>query len=116
MQFTNFEPTRNVEDFHLAAFAYYDGLEVIDRLKPGTTVELLGEPSNPHDPEAVAIFFEGKKLGYVPMNKNSLISRLIYFGHGEILEAKIQMSNTENHPDRQFRVVVKLKDKRSHSK
>lgn len=26
MTFTSFEPTRNVQDFHLAAFAYYDGL------------------------------------------------------------------------------------------
>ena len=70
------------------------------------------EPSNPHDSEAVAIFYQGTKLGYIPSDKNSLISRLIYFGHGDILEARIQMSNTENHPDRQFLVVVKLKDNR----
>ncbi|HEL2203131.1 TPA: HIRAN domain-containing protein [Streptococcus suis] len=95
MTFTSFEPTRNVQDFHLAAFAYYDGLDVIDQLKPGTPVQLVGEPSNPHDSEAVAIFYQGTKLGYIP-----------------ILEARIQMSNTENHPDRQFRVVVKLKDNR----
>ncbi len=112
MTFTSFEPTRNVQDFHLAAFAYYDGLDVIDQLKPGTPVQLVGEPSNPHDSEAVAIFYQGTKLGYIPSDKNSLISRLIYFGHGDILEARIQMSNTENHPDRQFRVVVKLKDNR----
>ncbi len=109
MTFTSFEPTRNVQDFHLAAFAYYDGLDVIDQLKPGTPVQLVGEPSNPHDSEAVAIFYQDTKLGYIPSDKNSLISRLIYFGHGDILEARIQMSNTENHPDRQFRVVVKLK-------
>ncbi|NQM30115.1 restriction endonuclease [Streptococcus suis] len=85
---------------------------MIDQLKPGTPVELVGEPSNPHDSEAVAIFYQGTKLGYISSDKNSLISRLIYFGHGDILEARIQMSNTENHPDRQFRVVVKLKDNR----
>lgn len=112
MTFATFEPSRNIADFHLAAFAYYDGLDVIDQLKPGTPVQLIGEPSNPHDAEAVVISYEGTKLGYVPTNKNSLISRLIYFGHGDILEARIQMSNTENHPDRQFRVVVKLKDNR----
>lgn len=85
---------------------------MIDQLKPGTPVELVGEPSNPHDSEAVAIFYQGTKLGYIPSDKKTLISRLIYFGHGDILEARIQMSNTENHPDRQFRVVVKLKDNR----
>lgn len=110
MTFAPFEPTRNVEDFHLAAFAYYDGLED-DQLKPGTPVDLVGEPTNPHDSEAVAIYFQGTKLGYVPSAKNSLISRFIYLDT-EIPEARIQMSNTKNHPDRQFRVVVKLKDKR----
>jgi hypothetical protein len=30
MTYTSFEPTRNVQHFHLAAFAYYDGLDVID--------------------------------------------------------------------------------------
>lgn len=30
MTYTTFEPTRNVQHFHLAAFAYYDGLDVID--------------------------------------------------------------------------------------
>ena len=113
MEFSTFEPSRHIEDFHLAAFAYYDGLEVIDDLKPGTAVALIAEPSNPYDSEAVAIYYSGKKLGYVPATKNSLISKLLYFGYHDILEAHIQMSNTENHPDRQFRVVVKLKDRRS---
>lgn len=30
MTFTSFEPTRNVQHFHLAAFAYYYRLDVID--------------------------------------------------------------------------------------
>lgn len=30
MTYTSFEPTRNVQHFHLAVFAYYDGLYVID--------------------------------------------------------------------------------------
>lgn len=30
MTYTSFEPTRNVQHFHLAAFACYDGLDVID--------------------------------------------------------------------------------------
>lgn len=112
MTFAHFEPSRNVEDFHLAAFTYYDGLEVIDDLLPGTLVDLLAEPTNPYDSEAVAVFFQGKKLGYLPKDKNSLISRMIFYGHGDILEARIQMVDLTAHPERQFRVVVKFKDKR----
>ncbi|MET3558775.1 hypothetical protein ABID29_001903 [Streptococcus rupicaprae] len=113
MTFTSYEPSRNVEDFHLAAFNYYDGLEVVDQLKPGTYVDLLAEPTNPYDSEAVAIFYQGKKLGYIPKDRNTLISRMLYYGHGDILEARVQMVDLTVHPERQLRVVVKFKDSRS---
>lgn len=112
MTFANYEPSRNVEDFHLAAFAYYDGLDVLDQLQPGTAVDLMAEPTNPYDSEAVAIFYQGKKLGYIPKDRNTLISRMLFYGHGDILEARIQMVDLTVHPERQLRVVVKFKDKR----
>lgn len=112
MTFASFEPSRHLTDFHLAAFAYYDGLDVINELQHGTVVDLLAEPTNMHDPDAVAIFYQGTKLGYIPSAKNSLISSLIYYGHGDILEARIQSVDLAAHPERQFRVVVKLKDNR----
>ena len=37
---------------------------------------------------------------------------LLDYGYGDILEARIQYANVENHPERQFRVVVKIKDNR----
>lgn len=113
MTFTGYEPSRNVEDFHLAAFAYYDGLEVVNQLKPGTFLNLLAEPTNPYDSEAVAIFYQGKKLGYIPKDRNTLISRMMFYGHSDILEARVQMVDLTVHPERQLRVVVKFKDKRS---
>ncbi|MGV2999995.1 restriction endonuclease [Streptococcus suis] len=112
MTFANFEPTRHVEDFHLAGFAYYDGLDVIDELKLGTSLQMLAEPTNPYDSEAVVILYQGKKLGYIPKHKNSLISRMLFYGHGDILEARVQMIDLTEHPDRQLRVVVKFKDNR----
>lgn len=112
MTFTDYEPSRNVEDFHLAAFAYYDGLEVVDQLKPGTYLDLLAEPTNPYDSEAVAIFYQGKKLGYIPKDRNTLISRMMFYGNGDLLEARVQMVDLTVHPERQLRVVVKFKDNR----
>lgn len=112
MTFASFEPSRHIADFHLAGFAYYDGLDVIDELTTGTTVDLLAEPTNPYDYEAVAIFYKDKKLGYIPKDKNSLISRMLFYGHGDLLEARIQMVDLTVHPERQLRVGVKLKDNR----
>lgn len=107
-----FERSRHLVDFHLAGFAYHDGLEVIEELTLGKSVSLVAEPDNPHDPNAVAVFFQGHKLGYVPSGKNERLSQLLYFGYEDIFEARIQYVNMESHPERQFRVVVKLKDAR----
>jgi hypothetical protein len=97
-----YERSRNLLDCHIAGFTYYNGLDVIDQLKPGTPVKLKSEPENPHDPDAVAIYFEDAKLGYVPQAKNSIVSSLLYFGHDGILEAKINFHNPEANTENQF--------------
>ena len=107
-----YEKSRNFLDCHVAGFAYYDGLDVIDQLLPGTLVTLESEPDNPYDPEAVAIYFGKTKLGYIPKAKNASISSLLYFGHDTIFEARICSRNLENDPERQFRIVIKLVDNR----
>ena len=58
------------------------------------------------------IYFKDIKLGYVPSAKNILLSNLLYYGHSAIFESRIQFVNKESHPERQFRVVVKIKDNR----
>jgi hypothetical protein len=107
-----YERSRNLLDCHIAGFTYYDGLDVIDQLKLGAAVTLKSESENPHDPNAVAIYFEDTKLGYVPKYKNADVSNLLYFGHGDILSARINSVNPEAEPERQFRIVIKLKDNR----
>lgn len=37
---------------------------------------------------------------------------MLFYGHSDIFEAKIQATNLDNHPERQFRVVVRVKDVR----
>lgn len=112
IQSFTYEKSRYLMDFHIAGFAYYDGLDVIEELTLGKSVQLVCEPDNPYDPEAVAIYYEDKKIGYVPKDKNDLLSKLLYFGHANIFEARIQYINKETHPERQFRVVVKIADGR----
>lgn len=108
----SFEPSKHFLDFHLSGFTYYDGLDVVDELSLGKPVQLMVEPDNPYDPEAVAIYYKDKKLGYVPKDKNTLLSKFLYFGHGDVFEARIQFIDMEQHPERQFRVVVKIRDNR----
>ncbi|MGX7086995.1 HIRAN domain-containing protein [Gemelliphila palaticanis] len=107
-----YEPSRHIMDFHIAGFTYYEGIDVIDELSLGVSVDLFAESDNPYDPESIAIYYKNKKIGYVPKDKNSLISKYLYFGHNEIFESKIQYVNKEEHPERQIRVVLKIKDNR----
>lgn len=107
-----YEKSRYLLDCHVAGFAYYDGLDVIKKLELGAPVTLKPEPENPYDPDAVAIYFEKAKLGYMPQAKNGYISNLLYFGYGDIVEAKISSHKPDAHPENQFRIVIKLKDNR----
>ena len=108
-----YEPTRNISDFHIAGFAYYEGWDVYDELKVGTKVELRCEPYNPYDPDAVAIYYGDAKIGFVPKGKNSEFFTYLYFGHDDLFEAFISTVDDDVHPERQFRVVVRVNDKRS---
>ena len=107
-----YEKSRNLQDCHIAGFTYYNGLDVIHELEPGVSVNLQSEPDNPYDPDAVAIYFGEVKLGYIPRVKNNLISNLLYFGYGDIMEARINSYNPTAGPENQYRIVVKLKDHR----
>lgn len=112
MSFIEFQPSQHLMDFHLAGFAYGEGLDVIDELKLGQEVQLAHEVHNPHDPQAIAVLYQGRKIGYVPSAKNDILYSLIYFGHGHILRARIQMVDPQTHPERQFRVAIFIADHR----
>ena len=107
-----YERSRHFINCHIAGFTYYDGLDVINDLEIGTPVSLKADPENPYDSNAVALYLNDTKLGYVPREKNSYLSDILYFGHGDILEAKISQRNLEADTERQFRITVKIKDNR----
>ena len=64
-----YEPSRVLLSFHIAGFQYTDGALVLGDLKAGDKLTLCAERDNPHDPEAVAIYYGKTKLGYVPGNE-----------------------------------------------
>ena len=107
-----FERSRNILECHIAGFTYYDGLDVIENLKLGTPVTLKSELDNPYDPNAVAVYYEDTKLGFIPRAKNHTISQLLYLGYDDLFEVKINCCHPEENPENQFRIVVKIKDKR----
>ena len=70
-------PPLMLNRFFVAGFQYHDGARVLPYLKPGQDLDLVAEPSNPHDRFAVAVLWQGSKLGYVPRTDNKHLSRLL---------------------------------------
>ncbi|MEY4594063.1 MAG: hypothetical protein RIQ47_473 [Bacteroidota bacterium] len=70
-----------VLECHIAGTSYLDLQEVEPLLTVDDKFFLLREPDNPHDTFAVAIYTSKKvKLGYLPMNKNESVARLLDAG------------------------------------
>ena len=92
----------------LAGFRHYDGAEVLRDLKPGARLELVREPDNPYDANAVRVEWRGVKLGYVPRRDNAAVARQM--DRGAALEARLAglRENRNRSVQLEFEVVAPL--------
>ncbi|MCL1969149.1 MAG: HIRAN domain-containing protein [Bacteroidetes bacterium] len=102
---------RHFSTFHIAGFTYYNGVDLFENLKIGTQLSLKAEPENAFDPNAVAIYYQEEKLGFVPRDENPLLRKFLNLGYTDLFEIKISQVSPETHPEKQIRVVVRIKEK-----
>jgi hypothetical protein len=102
---------RHFSNFSLAGFTYYDGIEVFQELKVGTLLTMKAEPENKYDPNAVAIYYGDKKLGFIPKEENKLIFQFLTLGHTDLFETRINRISPESHPEKQVGVLVRINEK-----
>ena len=102
---------RHFTTFHIAGFTYYNGVDVFENLKIGAQLKLKAEPENPFDPNAVAIYYQEEKLGFVPKDENEMLRKFLNLGYTDLFEAKISQVSPDAHPEKQIRVVVRIIDK-----
>lgn len=79
-------------------------------LQPGTPVKLVREPNNPKDTNAVAVYVDSTRIGYVPMKQNAVLAQFIdaegrpplamdsITGAGRIIEGKFVRSPKSGFP------------------
>ncbi len=67
------------KSFPVAGISYYEALFIIEQIKPGDKLILKPE-GNIYDEHAVEIFYNDKKLGYIPKNSNYSISTILRNG------------------------------------
>ncbi|MBC6493024.1 HIRAN domain-containing protein [Flavihumibacter stibioxidans] len=61
----------------VAGFRHYEGMKLLDAMKTGDLLELVREPENEYDPCAIALHWQGKKIGFVPADTNEMLSYLL---------------------------------------
>lgn len=89
----------------IAGFAYAEGPSLLPQLATGDALQLVREPHNPHDPQAVRVDWRGHKLGYLPRRDNPPIARLL--DHGIALHARINYIQTKSDWNQVHCAVVK---------
>lgn len=72
----------------VAGFQFYQGEEVFSQIQPTQELTLKREKNNRHDSNAVAIYWQHHKLGYIPRTDNVAIAQIIDRGESLIVKAK----------------------------
>jgi hypothetical protein len=82
--------TKQYQKFYLLqsfvrGFQYYEGPSLINQMKEGDMLELVREPDNAHDPCAIALHWNKKKIGFIPAEDNEMLSKLLDIGIPELI-------------------------------
>jgi hypothetical protein len=95
-----------VQSSPLAGYSYHSAKTHWAEFATGDALALVREPDNPHDTNAVAVFWRSHKLGYVPRTQNSALAWAM--DRGEQLSARISALRAERNPRKrvEFEVFV----------
>jgi len=103
------EPGRRIllQESPLAGYQYHRAAGIWPFLRVGETLSLRREPANPHDANAIAVWFKNEHLGYVPRRENKTLAQMM--DRGERLEAQIVRLLEDDNPWRRLRFRIDLK-------
>ena len=97
-----------VQESPLAGFQFHHGKKLWDELKVGDALTLAREPANPHDANAVSVYWNSQRLGYIPRRENSDVARQM--DRGALVKARIVKLTMSRNPWQRiaFEVYVDL--------
>ena len=90
--------------FFIAGVQHHELHEVIGDLKEDDELDLICEPDNKFDPNAIRIEIEDTMLGYVPKKFSAEVSAALEVGHD--LECKITKLTPSAKPWEQCEVTI----------
>jgi hypothetical protein len=92
-----------IQHSRLAGFRHHAAPQVWPALTRGCRLHLCAERENPHDPDAVAVYWRGARLGYLPRGENLVASRLL---RRRNLSARVRRVVPDAEPDRRLELDV----------
>lgn len=95
-----------VQSLPLAGFRYYAAKELAPKMRVGDRLQLAREAHNAHDANAVSVYWNGRKLGYVPRRENAALAWAL--DRGEPLHARISRLSSHPHPARRLEFEIYL--------
>lgn len=64
--------------YSIVASNHIDGAEAfVKTLATGVAAVLVREPDNQHDKNAIAVYVDGKKIGYIPKKQNTVLAQFM---------------------------------------
>jgi hypothetical protein len=93
-----------IQRSNLAGFRHHRACDVWPALRKDAFLTLERDAENPHDPDAVAIRWKGRKLGYLPRGENFLVARLLE--RERPLSARVEGLRARAQPNRRIRAVL----------
>lgn len=93
-----------VQSSPLAGFQYYSGEALWQQMREGDRLDLIREPDNAHDANAVRVEWRGVKLGYLPRAENRSVAAEM--DRGTAVSARIARLTADRNPWRRLLIEV----------
>jgi len=93
-----------VQSSPLAGFRYGEAASATPLMRAGDALDLVREPDNPHDPDAVRVEWRGRKLGYVPRRQNAALA----WGLDRGTPLRARVSRLDDHPNPARRIEFEV--------
>ncbi len=98
--------TVKLQSSPIAGFQFYKGQKNWLQIKENDNVTLKAEPNNKFDKNAVEIYWQDQKLGYLPRNQNYAVSQLLKANN--LLNAKIVKLQNSTDPWKRITVDIEV--------
>lgn len=78
--------------FFVRGFQYYEGPKLLKQINQSGLLDLKREPENKYDKNAIALYFEGHKIGFVPREENHLFAKML---DADLVKLQVEVTHIE---------------------